>query len=89
VLGPIPATYLGRSGGADPSFGTSRAAAAGAIIQQANGSDNGGFPVNGAITLPPTQSFTFILEFQPTLVPISALMLLRVSFLGLLYRKVG
>jgi hypothetical protein len=86
VLGPIPATFLGYSGGASAQLGTTSAAN---TAQQANGSDNGGFPVNGAITLPPTQTFRLTASFQSTLVPVSQNTLLRVSFLGVLYRKVA
>ena len=88
TLGPMPGTYLGASGIFRTAFGSGRAAAAGAIIQQVGGIENGGFPVNGSITLPPTQSFKLSLNFVPA-IAIAANMLLRVSFLGILYRKVG
>lgn len=88
TLGPIPATYLGASGIIRAGFDTGRAAAAGAIIQQLGGIDNGGFPINGAVTLPPAQRFGFGMDFVPAQA-VSGNTLLRVSFHGILYRKVG
>lgn len=87
-LGPIPATYLGASGLVRTAFASGRAGAAGAIVQQLQGVENGGFPVNGAITLPPAQNFSFGMDFVAGQA-VSGNTLLRVSFHGILYRKVG
>lgn len=87
-LGPIPATFLGASGIIRAGFDTGRAAAAGAIIQQFGGIDNGGYPINGAITLPPAQNFGFGMDFVAGQA-VSGNTLLRVSLHGVLYRKVG
>lgn len=88
TLGPMPATYLGSSGLIRIGFDTGRAAAAGAIIQQVQGIDNGGFPIQGAITLPPTQRFAIGMDFVAA-TAVSTNTPLRVSLHGVLYRKVG
>lgn len=87
-LGPIPATFLGRSGAANIAFGTGRAAPAGAVIQAVQGPDNGGFPVNGSITLSPSSRFVVGMDFVAG-IAISGNLNLRVSLMGILYRSVG
>lgn len=88
TLGPIPLTFFGSSGLMRAGFDTGRAAAAGAVIQQVQGIDNGGFPVNGAITLRSQSTFAIGLDFVAG-VAISANLLIRVSMLGVRYREIG
>ena len=88
ALGPIPMTFLGRSGGVAAAFGTGRAAAGGAIIQHGTMPDNGGWPVNGTIKLGPGSKFGLTLDFVAgTAIAVDTP--LRISFLGVGYRPVS
>lgn len=88
-IGPIPLTFFGTEGGLTAGFDTGRAAAAGAIIQQVGGIFNGGFPINGSVTLRSQSNFHVLMEFSAANVAISANMAIRVSLFGIRYREVG
>lgn len=87
-LGPIPITYFGTPGGNEGIIGSGRAGAAGAVVQALTGNLNGGFPVNGAITLRSQSSFSIVMDCVPAQA-ISVATQIRVSLLGIRFREVG
>jgi hypothetical protein len=87
-VGPIPMTFLGNSGSVEPTLGSGRADAAGAIIQFGRMPDNGGWPANGSIRLGPQTKFSVTLDFVAgTAIAVDTP--LRISFLGVRYRRIG
>jgi hypothetical protein len=87
-VGPIPLSFLGNSGAPEGLIGSGRAAAAGAVIQIARMPDNGGWPANGTIRLGPQTKFSCFLDFVPG-TAISAQTNIRISLLGVRYRRIG
>lgn len=78
-----PLTFAGSSGGL---IGQYVAAAGPLIYGQGTTRDNGGYPVNGSIVIPPQTKFGITLNFNSTAV--SADLIMRISLLGQLYRRV-
>lgn len=81
-IGPFPLRFAGDAG--QPS---QQGLNTTAINVFAGGPQNGGFPVNGAIKLSPAQKFGVGLDFNSSAV--IADVLIQVSLLGILYRKIG
>jgi hypothetical protein len=86
TYGPYPLTFFGGSGGTQAMIAS--AIATPGSIQSANVRDNGGFPMNGALMIPPQVSFTWQLNWVP-LTAITANTVCRVSMLGVKYRRVS
>lgn len=85
--GQQPATFFHSSGGA-VGFYYGAATAATQANQGNNGTQGQTWAPNGSIIIPPTQGFSFVLRFQPTLAPISVATNLRVTLAGVLHRAV-
>lgn len=87
-VGPVPLTFFGNSGRPEGYLGTGRAAAAGAVIQAGAMPDNGGWPANGTIRIPPQTKFGVQLNIASgAAVTLSADTPLRVTLLGVKYRR--
>jgi len=91
-VGPIPLTFFGSSGSVE---GQTALALSGAYtaattqqvhIQTARMPDNGGWPVNGLVRIPPQTKFSLAIEFASG-VTIGTDTPLRVTFLGVKYRR--
>lgn len=83
TYGPWPLTFFGSSGGVQNAVIETLAAAA--IYSAGSLRDNGGFPVNGAVIIPPQVNFSWQLNGVNT-IAISAQTQIRISMLGLLAR---
>jgi hypothetical protein len=81
-IGPFPLRFAGDAGQPTQQGNTTAD-----LNNYLGGPQNGGFPVNGAIKIGPTQKFAVGLDFNPSAITVA--MLLQVSLLGILYRKVG
>jgi hypothetical protein len=84
--GPYPLTFFGGSGGSQGVIAS--AIATPGSIQSGNNRDNGGFPMNGALTIPPQVSFNWTLNWVAG-TAITADTKVRVSMLGIKYRRVA
>jgi hypothetical protein len=84
--GPWPLRFFGGSGGSQAMI-TSAIATPGSI-QSANVRDNGGFPMNGALIIPPQTQFSWTLNWVAASA-ISVATQVSVSMLGVLYRRVS
>ena len=82
-IGPFPLRFAGDAG-QPSSSGTTTAD----IKNYFGGPQNGGYPVNGAIKLAPTQKFGVGLDFLAGQAVTTAVPL-QVALLGILYRKIG
>jgi len=85
--GPFPLRTLGGSGGVTAALSTTDGAAP-VTIQQANVRDNGGFPWNGALTIPPQTQMSVVLRW-PAAQAITANTYVSIGMLGLLSRRVS
>jgi hypothetical protein len=83
--GPYPLTFFGGSGGSQGILAS--AIATPGSIQSGNNRDNGGFPMNGALIIPPQVTFNWALQWVP-LTAITADTKVRVTMLGIKYRRV-
>ena len=90
VYGPFPLRSLGGMGGATGalSIGTPTAAAPNVTIQTGVVRDNGGFPMNGALIIPPQTQMSIVLRW-PAAQAISANTYISVGLLGTLSRRVS
>lgn len=86
IYGPFPLRALGGMGGAQAAIGA--AAAAAVTIEVANVRDNGGFPWNGSLIIPPQTQMSIQLNW-PAAQAISVATYVSVSMLGLLSRRVS
>lgn len=83
TYGPWPLTFFGSSGGLQNPVAVTLAA--GAIYTAGSLRDNGGFPINGSVIIPPQVNFGWTLNGVNT-IAISAATQIRVSMAGLLAR---
>ncbi len=92
LYGWRPLTMLQASGGAVGAIavGIGEDAAASGRAQQLaqNGLIGNGLYYGGSVVIPPKQNFKLNMQFQPTLVPISADLPVRVTLDGVLHRAV-
>lgn len=89
IVGPFPVEFFGRAGGvtfAGTSEGSETAPARN-IIQSGETVMNGGFPVMGAIVVPPVTACRVFLDFNST--AISTNMNIRASLMGVFHRRVA
>jgi hypothetical protein len=84
--GPYPLTFFGGSGG--PAGIIASAIATPGSIQSANVRDNGGFPMNGALIIPPQVSIRWTLNWVAA-TAITADTKVRLTMLGIKYRRVS
>jgi hypothetical protein len=84
--GPYPLTFFGGSGGANGVIAS--AIATPGSIQSGSVRDNGGFPMNGALTIPPQVAFNWKLNWVAA-TAITADTKVRVTMLGIKYRRVS
>lgn len=84
----LPVSYMHGSGG-PTGFGWSEAsnAATGGAEYANNSIPDGGFPIAGALTIPPTVSFGVVIDW-PAALTLSADRDLRLNLVGTLHRKV-
>jgi hypothetical protein len=87
----IPLSFLGAPGGVDQGVmgvlsGTTVAAAS-QVKEYGHGAANGGFPINGQWIIPPAQSFSATMTW-PAALTLTGNLLIRLSLLGNLYRRV-
>lgn len=91
-LGPIPLTFFGNSGSAEgliqPALSGAYAATTTqiAIYQTARMPDNGGWPANGTLRIPPQTKFGVTINFASG-VTLGADTPLRITLLGVRYRQ--
>jgi hypothetical protein len=83
--GPFPLTCFGRTGGATGIISSTVATVS---QQAANVADNGGFPMNGALTIPPQTQISWVLNFSAQ-AAISVDTFCRMTMAGILYRRVS
>jgi hypothetical protein len=90
VYGPFPLRSLGGMGGATGqiAIGTPTAANPNVTIQSGVVRDNGGFPMNGALIIPPQTQMSMILRW-PAAQAITADTFVSVGMIGLLSRRVS
>lgn len=81
-IGPFPLRFAGDAGQPSQQGNTTAD-----VNNYLGGPQNGGFPVNGSIKLGPTQKFGVSLDFNSTAIAVA--LLVQVSLLGILYRKIG
>ena len=81
-VGPFPLRFAGDAGQPSQQGNTTVD-----VNNYVGGPQNGGFPINGAIKLGPTQKFGVSLDFVST--AITSNLLIQVALLGILYRKIG
>jgi len=84
--GPFPLSLLHASGG-PTGFGWATMTAEAQVSYANNGIFDGGYPINGAITIPPKVGFSVVLSW-PAALTLQANTLLRVWMAGPLYRRV-
>lgn len=85
TYGPFPLSYFHASGGVT-GFGYTTVAATGTEYAN-NGTFDGGYCVDGAITIPPVTNFSVTLDW-PAALTLAADTLIRVNMDGVLHRKV-
>lgn len=88
TLGPIPATFFGRSGGpvGDIASGTFTAPV---FISAGHVEHTGGFPVNGTMIILPVTRFGWTMNFAAAQTLAGGDTYIRVSMLGVLHRRVS
>jgi hypothetical protein len=85
TYGPFPLTFFGGSGGTQAMISSTVATVS---QQTANVRDNGGFPQNGSLIIPPQTQFSWVLNWVAASA-ISVATEVRMSMLGILYRRVS
>lgn len=87
--GQFPLSFMGGSGAAWAAIaGSGDAAGAAKTIEVASVRDNGGFPMNGALIIPPQTQMALTINW-PALQAISTAVYCRVSMMGQLSRRVS
>jgi hypothetical protein len=87
LYGPWPLSALHGTGG-PVGFGWGTLTAEDSVQYANNGVFDGGFPVNGCITLAPREPFEWIMEWGGS-ITVTATAALRLSMLGVYHRKVS